>query len=360
MELQKILTDVIEIPSITSNTKACKEVVDYINDLAKKQGLKTKIFEKNNVFSLLIAKKIKNKYEVILNGHLDVVPAPDEDFVPKIVKEKGKTIMYGRGTSDMKGCVVASLLAFFESIEEGCDTDMAILFTTDEEVGGFNGAAFAMEKGITADVIFTPDGGRDWTITTDEKGVFHIKFESTGVSAHGSRTWLGDNAVTKLITTFNNIEKQFEKKWGKATLKDNWKPTLNLGALNGGNAANKVPNEATMLIDIRYPSPVTQEVLEEIIKSSIVKGVTWQAISTGAPLHTDIKNKYMKKWTKLISNPVFEKESGASDARFFAEKGIPVIITKSVGSEAHIENEWVDVDDLIVLKDKIKVWLKSI
>jgi succinyl-diaminopimelate desuccinylase len=116
MELQKILSDLIEIPSITSNTKACKEVVDYIDKLAKEQGLKTKIFEKNNVFSLLIAKKIKNKYEVILNGHLDVVPAPEKDFVPKIVKKKGKTIMYGRGTSDMKGCDIATLLAFFECI----------------------------------------------------------------------------------------------------------------------------------------------------------------------------------------------------------------------------------------------------
>ena len=360
MELQKILEDVIKIPSITSNIKACKEIIDYIDTLAKEQGLKTKIFEKNDVFCLLIAQKIKNKYEVILNGHLDVVPAPEKDFIPKIVKEKGKTIMYGRGTSDMKGCDIAALLAFFECIEEGCNTDMAILFTTDEETGGFNGAAFAMEQGITADIIFTPDGGTDWSIVTDEKGVFHIKFEATGVSAHGSRTWLGDNAVTKLIKTFNNIEKQFNKTWGSATLKDNWKPTLNLGALNGGNAANKVPNEATMLVDIRYPSPVTQEDLEKIVTSSIVDGVTWEAISTGAPLHTDVNNKYMKKWSQLVTNPVFEKESGASDARFFAEKGIPVIITKSKGSEAHIDNEWVNVDDLVVLKNRIKDWLKSI
>jgi succinyl-diaminopimelate desuccinylase len=116
---------------------------------------------------------------------------------------------------------------------------MAILFTTDEETGGFNGAAFAMEQGITADIIFTPDGGTDWSIVTDEKGVFHIKFEASGVSAHGSRTWLGDNAVTKLITTFNNLQKQFNDQWGEATLKDNWKPTLNLGALNGGGCCEQ-------------------------------------------------------------------------------------------------------------------------
>jgi succinyl-diaminopimelate desuccinylase len=360
MEIEKILKQLVEIPSVTSDTEACKEAVQFIKNIVEKEGLKTKIFEKNNVQSLLVAKEIKNKYEVILNGHLDVVPASKDQFKVRIEEKDGKRIMFGRGTSDMKGGVVTSLVAFLECIEEGCNTDMALLFTTDEETGGFDGAAFAMEKGITADVMFTPDGGDDWSIVTDEKGVFHIKFEATGVSAHGSRTWLGDNAVEKLIKTFNRIDKQFNEKWGKATKKDNWKPTLNLGALNGGDAANKIPNKATMLIDIRYPSPVTQEDLEGVIKSSIQKGVTWKAISTGAPLSTSSKNKYMKKWIKLISNPILEKESGASDARFFAEKGIPVIITKSRGAEPHIDGEWTDLDDLEVFKNKTKEWLKSI
>ena len=68
----------------------------------------------------------------------------------------------------------------------------------------------------------------------------------------------------------------------------------------------------------------------------------------------------MKKWLKLIDNPIFEKESGASDGRFFAEKGVDVILTKPNSSEPHIDNEWVDVDDLILFKDKVKEWLKDI
>jgi len=327
MNLQKTLEELVSIPSISSNKKACKKAIEYVKDIVEKKGLKTKIYEKNEVYTLLVAKEIKDEYEIILNGHLDVVPAPDKAFKPKIKQEKGITLMYGRGTSDMKGGDVAILLAFLESLEEGLDKDIALLFSTDEEPGGFNGIGYVVEQGLKADIVFIPDGGNDWSVCTDEKGVFHLEFKAEGTSAHGSKVWMGDNALLKLIKVYENMKKEFDNKWGESTKNDNWKPTINLGALNGGSAANKVPNEATMLIDIRYPTPVTQDDLEKIVEDSLVKGVIWKAISTGAPLHIDVENKYLKKWLEIINKKDLEKESGASDGRFFAQKGIDVIIT---------------------------------
>jgi len=360
MELEKILKDLVEIPSVTSDIDNCKKAIDYINRLVIKEGLKTKIYENKNVYSLLIAKDIKNKYEIILNGHLDVVPASLEQFNSVTKIENGKRIMYGRGTSDMKGPDVSILLAFLESIKEGNNLDMALLFTTDEETGGFNGIKYLIEQGFSADIVFIPDGGQNWSICTAEKGVLQLQFNATGISAHGSRVWLGDNAVEKLIEVYRDIQREFINKWGKPTKENNWIPTINLGALNGGNAANKVPNEAEMLIDIRYPLPIKQDDIEEIIKKSIIKGVTCKPISTGAPFQTDIKSKCFKKWVTQIDNPVFEKEPGASDGRFFSEKGINVILTKPICSKPHIDNEWVDIDDLIIFKDKVKLWLKDL
>jgi succinyl-diaminopimelate desuccinylase len=360
MELEKILKDLVKIPSVTSDIDNCKRAVDYIKDLVIKEGLQTKIYKNKNAYTLLIAREIKSKYEVILNGHLDVVPAPLVQFEPKIEIEEGKRIMYGRGTSDMKGPDVSILLAFLESIKEGNNLDMALLFTTDEETGGFNGIKYILTQGISADIVFIPDGGQNWSICTAEKGVFQLQFNARGVSAHGSRVWLGDNALEKLIKVYRNIQRKFLKKWGKPTKRENWIPTINLGALNGGDAANKVPNEGEMLIDIRYPLPIKQEDIENIVKRSITKGVTWKPISTGAPLQTDLSSEYFKKWVSLINNPIFEKEPGASDGRFFAEKGINVILTKPICSNPHIDSEWVDVDDLIIFKDKVKLWLKSL
>lgn len=360
MNLQKTLEELVSIPSITSDTKACKRTIEYVKELVEKEGLKTKLYEKNEVYSLLVAKEIKNKYSILFNGHMDVVPAPEKSFKPEVREVDRKTVMYGRGTSDMKGVNVAVLLAFLETLEGGLEKDMAILFTTDEEVGGFNGVGYVIEQDIEADIVFVPDGGQDWSVCTEEKGVLQMRLESKGVSAHGSRTWLGDNAIVKLIKTYVNMKSEFDKRWGEATKDDNWKPTLNLGALNGGNAANKVPNEATMLIDIRYPTPVTQDDLEEIVKDSVVEGVVSQVLSTGSPLSIDMDNRYLKSWLEIANVNDLEKEPGASDGRFFAERGMNVILTKPISSKPHIDNEWIDIDDLIKFKDKIKEWLKVV
>jgi succinyl-diaminopimelate desuccinylase len=360
MDLQKILEDLISIPSVTSNTKACKKAIDYVDSLVKSYGLKTKLYVKNDVYSLLIAKEIKKKYKVILNGHLDVVPASKNAFKPKLKVIGNHRLLHGRGSNDMKGGDAAIIVAYIESVKEGLEQDMAMLFTTDEEIGGFNGVQYVVDQGLKADILFIPDGGKNWKVCTDEKGVFHIKFKAKGKSAHGSRLWLGENAIEKLITVYKNLKDEFNKQWGEVTKNNNWKPTINLGALNGGEAANQVPNSATMLLDIRYPDPVKQDDLEKIVNKSLVKGVTWKAISTGTPLSIDINNKYLQKWLKVIDKKKFEKEHGASDARFFAAKGMGCIITTPKSSESHINDEWIDLDDLIKFKDKIKQWLKII
>jgi len=42
MNIEEILTKLVEIPSITSDTKSCKKIIDYIDTLVKKRWLKYK------------------------------------------------------------------------------------------------------------------------------------------------------------------------------------------------------------------------------------------------------------------------------------------------------------------------------
>jgi succinyl-diaminopimelate desuccinylase len=357
MNTQKILKELVEIESITKDTKCCKKAIEYIQDIAKENNLKTKILQKNNVYCLLISKQIKKKYKVLLNGHLDVVPGNKGMFKAKV---KGNR-MYGRGTSDMKGVDIAMLLAYIQIVQEGLGDDTLLLFTTDEEYGGFNGMANFISQGYTADICFIPDGGNKWSVCTDEKGVFHIKIKAQGKGAHGSRPWTGENAVLKLITVYQNIQKEFKKKWGLPSKDDNWKPTCNLGSLNGGDAANKVPNLAEMQLDIRYPSPVTQKEIEDIVDNSLIDGVSYEVLSTGLPLSTDVNNPYVRKWIEVTKKDIeYEKAHGASDGRFLSEKNIPVILTKPISSEPHIDNEWIDLKDLEVFREKMVEWLKTV
>jgi len=57
-------------------------VVNYLNKL----GLKVRVYYSNNIPSLVAAREIKKHYQYILCGHLDVVPANSNEFIPRIKK----------------------------------------------------------------------------------------------------------------------------------------------------------------------------------------------------------------------------------------------------------------------------------
>ncbi len=108
--------DLITFPSISEETnnshfpfgKACSDSLKYFLSLASSLGFRTK-----NVDGYCGFAEFGEGEELIgIIGHLDVVPAKDEDwsyspFVPTI----SNNCIYGRGAMDDKGPVIASLYA---------------------------------------------------------------------------------------------------------------------------------------------------------------------------------------------------------------------------------------------------------
>lgn len=110
------ICDLITFPSISEETnnphfpfgKACSDALKYFLNLANSLGFRTK-----NVDGYCGWAEIGEGEELIgIIGHLDVVPAKEEDwsyspFVPTI----SDNCIYGRGAIDDKGPVIASLYA---------------------------------------------------------------------------------------------------------------------------------------------------------------------------------------------------------------------------------------------------------
>lgn len=110
------ICDLITFPSVSNETdnsnfpfgKACSDCLKYFLHLASSLGFKTK-----NVDGYCGWAEFGEGEELIgIVGHLDVVPAKDEDwssppFVPSIINH----CIYGRGSIDDKGPVIASLYA---------------------------------------------------------------------------------------------------------------------------------------------------------------------------------------------------------------------------------------------------------
>ena len=358
-DLPNLAKKLITFQSDKNHPEEIKKCFDCIVGELKGSSLKIKKFSKNNKPSLIAGPKLKKHYQFILNGHVDVVPADYKGaFEPKI--KNGR--LYGRGASDMKG-PLAVLIELAKDLGKNYpQVDFALMITSDEEVGGFDGVRYLLEeRGYSCDCAIIPDGGRNFSLMLAEKGVLHIRIEAKGKAAHGSRPWLGDNALDKLIKIYIRLRKKIPK-----TSKNNrWRPTLNLGKMEGGDATNKVPDYALMQLDFRYPNKEQRSQLLSLVKkeSGREKWARWKILVEGSPLINNPQNKYFKRVQKIVQRYgkrlKIKKEHGASDGRFFSKKGIPVIMFKPFCSESHINNEWIDLQTLKLYYQILKEFILS-
>lgn len=362
--MEQFLTQLIEIPSVSSDLEQLKAVADFVEGYLKQNDIQVERFEKNGKPSLVAytQQPQDKKFRVILNGHLDVVPAAAGEFTVRVDGKK----MYGRGTSDMKGVDAGMIDVFIKFAKRNGAEGIGLMLTCDEEVGGFNGVDYLLnECGYSADVAFIPDGGDNWTICTDEKAVLFVKVSAQGVSAHGSRPWQGENAVEKLMNAYQGIKEVFESRWGLPTADNYWLPTINLGKIQGGDATNKVAESAEMNVDVRFPASVAKDEIVQIFKDICKQnGVEFAEILFGAANHTEEDNKFICTWKEIIEKAghktKFWKACGGSDGRFFSDKDIPVVMSKPICSEPHIEGEWIDLESLKEWCEHLEEWLESI
>lgn len=108
-------------------------------------------------------------------GHLDVVPEGDGwTFPPYEMTEKDGKI-YGRGTSDDKGPVIAALYAMKCVRELGVKLagDVRLIVGTSEETGGNDIEYYSEHRGMPP-MVFTPDS--TFPVTNVERGHFSKHF----------------------------------------------------------------------------------------------------------------------------------------------------------------------------------------
>lgn len=102
--------------------------------------------------------------------------------------------MHGRGTYDMKGGLAAAMLAVAGC--HGLAGDVVLAAVCDEEAAGLGThALLASGRAFDAAVVTEPT---DLDVVVAHKGYAGFAFETSGVTAHGSRPDLGDDAILKM------------------------------------------------------------------------------------------------------------------------------------------------------------------
>src|SRR5579883_1022881 len=155
--------------SIPSETQDPDEVEKAVA-IARQEisGFKIKEYEDNGYKSFVAHNQEKdiNNFKIILNAHLDVVPAKGEQYHP--FEKNGK--LYGRGAYDMKAAAAVMILVFKE-VAKKIFYPLALQITSDEEVFSKHSTQYQIQKGIRGDFVITGESSSDFIIKTQAKGV---------------------------------------------------------------------------------------------------------------------------------------------------------------------------------------------
>jgi|LSQX01.2.fsa_nt_gb succinyl-diaminopimelate desuccinylase len=327
-----------------------KKAYDYIRDLLKGSEVKVEEYEQEGKKSLVLHRGVKNRknFKFIFLCHIDVVPAKEELFVPRVVGNK----LYGRGSMDMKaGCAVGLML-----MKNIPNKDFAVIYTSDEEIGGKNGTAFLVKKGYRAQFVIALESTK-CNVMSERKGALRVVVTAKGKTVHSSLPWGGVNSLDKLISVYEEVKQGFPVITKKNSDDEKYQKTLNLALMKGGDVFNKVPDDATMYLDVRYSKEENPEDILKDIRKIVKKHKCKIERSWYTPtLFTDKNNKYIQRLLKISKGEIV-RGYGASDSRYFSQIGVPAIDFGAKGKHAHGENEYVEISSLKKVYDILEKFL---
>ena len=359
-ELLKELVKIDSVnPSLVPGAKGEEEIAEYVAQWLKALGLKAKVemIEKTRCNALGTLKGAGEGRRLMLNGHIDTVGYDYMTISPlKPVVKDGR--MYGRGTFDMKGGLVASLAALKAIVDSSTQLkgDVVVAAVCDEEYASI-GTENVMEKvRVDAAIVGEPSALQ---IERCHKGFAWIDVETKGLAAHGSMWQVGVDAITemgKVLTGLEALSAKLQKR--KHPLVG--PASIHAGIIKGGLELSTYPDKCFLQIERRLipgeEKKDVEEEMEKLLKAIAEKDskfsasyeITFYRSSMDVPETSDICQTLVACSKEAIElTPAFTGGSGWLDTQIIWGKGIPAVAYGPAGEGAHAAVEWVDLDTVM-------------
>lgn len=340
------------IPSTVHDLPALREAHDLILDVVKTQTngkVTIELFERNGKPSFLAYRGPKRpaKFDILLNAHLDVVPAKPELFKPYIKNDK----IYGRGVLDMKG--TATVMAdVFSQIVNQVPYNLALQVVTDEEVGGYDCVRLQIDDGVSSHFVVIGEYSNDRnTLYNAARGICWVEITFKGKAAHGGHLWHGKNAVVKAAEFTQALLQRYP-----IPQEETWTTTANVANLTTGNETyNRVPDEATLKIDFRFTNEDPTFVNEDSVRAFVAEldptAQVTKILVFEPALKVEELNPYVQGLVRSMQKvtgqkTLFRSRPAGSDGRHFALINNDVVELGVCGQNQHSDGEYLEIDSL--------------
>ena len=197
---------------------------------------------------------------VVVAGHLDTVPVSRRTGnVPGRLEERdGQTVVWGRGSVDMKGGVAVGL--HLAATLAAPRRDVTWVFYDNEEVAdelnGLGRALAAHPDWFEADlaVLGEPTGA---SIEGGCNGTLRLSLDVPGLAAHSGRAWRGVNAIHAASTLIERVRAAPLRTVDVEGLA--YRESFSVVLIEGGVATNTIPDRCRVTVNYRFAPDLTAE-----------------------------------------------------------------------------------------------------
>src|SRR6201993_1525835 len=252
MDAVTFTRQLIDIESISGNETA---VGNYLYGELCRIGYQTrKIPVEGDRFNVYATLPEQPNPQIVFSTHMDTVP-------PFIPSSETADRIYGRGSCDAKGIIVAQIAAAEKLKSE--NIHVGLLFLVGEERDS-QGAQTANQKPRGTNFLINGEPTEN-KLAVASKGTLRVELVAGGRMAHSAYPELGESAIEKLLDALEQVR--------QLKLPANPKAgpcTLNIGMIEGGRAPNVIPDHAMAQLLFRLVGP-TEDLRKGIVEAAGAK-----------------------------------------------------------------------------------------
>lgn len=322
---------------------------------------------------------------LMLNGHVDVVPAGDlaawsgDPFTPRVAHRDGREVVVARGACDMKAGLVAAWAAVDAVVRAGVQLrgDVVLASVVGEEDGGL-GTFALLRHGVSADacVITEPT---DLDLVPANGGALTFRLVVPGVAVHASRRTEGVSALEHFVPVLAALSRlEAERNRDVDPLMARWPVAypLSIGRVECGDWASTVPDRLVAEGRLGVALGETVEQARAALEAAVAQVCDEDPFLRTHPVQVQWWGGQFASGATAVDHPLLAQVARAhrqvggaepavyggpygSDLRLLVgEGGIPTLQYGPGDSRvAHSADEWVAVDEVRHVAEALVVLL---
>ncbi len=290
-------------------------------------------------------------------GHTDTVGVDgmERPFDPEYTDGK----IYGRGSQDMKGGLVAMMGAAGVLAEAGGPSvgRLIVAAVIDEEYSSIGARALIKDWTADAAVVGEPT---DMSVAVGHKGFEWVEIDVGGRAAHGSRPAEGLDAILRMGRVLSRLEGLDRNLQARTPHQLMGTASLHASLIEGGKEWSTYPDKCTLRMERRTVAGeagrISLSEVESILRELRAEDPEFRAdaryVFGQPPYETPSDHPIASGLEKAMKGIGRTTNRSAmtfwTDAAVLGEAGIPSVIFGPTGEGLHSIKEYVVADDVLV------------